>query len=86
MILEKTTMGYDVTWPNGEYIGQFIMGVDGYFNYWPKGSNGGYYDEGFLYAIADHLKELNREWDKQVQNDPAISGLRNNDVQQGESV
>lgn len=89
MILTKISPsgdGYDVWWPNGAYIGQFLLGDDGYYNYWPEAYKGGYYDEGFLYAIADQLKELNREWDQQVQNDPAISRLRNDDVQQREPL
>ena len=50
---------------NGVYIGDILCDVDGYYKWWPD-NKGGYLDEMFLYAMAEYLKSLNREWDSQI--------------------
>ncbi len=66
-------------------MGYFVAGDDGYYAFWPEEKTRGYYDEGLLYGLADLLVEVNAEWHEQVMNDPNI-GLRNNNLQQGESL
>jgi hypothetical protein len=39
---------------------------DGYRYYWPKGFPHGAFSASNLRDIANHLDELNAEWDKQV--------------------
>ena len=65
--------GFMVYWENDVYVGDIIVGDDGYFAYWPAKKNG-YATSYFLRAIADKLDELNEKWDKIVRSDPAING------------
>lgn len=58
---------------NGVYMGDVLAGVDGYYVFWPE-LRGGYWSEGMLLEIVNHLKALNAEWDAQVQKD--LSGSR----------
>lgn len=48
--------------------------VDGYFVWWPNGPLNGFHDSDSLRQMADWLDEMNAEWDKIVQSDPAIGG------------
>lgn len=58
----------------GKYVGDFVCGDDGYFDWWPipglTGSLSGYN----LYDMYQNLEALNKEWDDIVQNDPKIGG------------
>lgn len=52
---------------NGVYMGDFIVGDDGYFYWWPKHpSNGGCIDAWVLRELADRLDDLNETWDIQL--------------------
>lgn len=59
---------------NGLLIGRAYQEVDGYFVFDHNTALRGYQNEYMLYAIADELRMLNREWDKTVGRDPAIGG------------
>lgn len=50
---------------NGSFIGEVLIGEDGYYAWWPN-QKAGYLDEGFLYALYLFLRELNADWDKVV--------------------
>jgi hypothetical protein len=65
--------------------GEFVVGDDGYYVYWPTTEpyqhadggwtgGGGSYTAADLRSLADELDRLNAPWDKVVQNDPAIAG------------
>ena len=54
--------------------GDFVMGEDGYYVFWPTGSNRGALTPRDLRILADELDRLNAPWDEIVQNDPSISG------------
>ena len=58
---------------NGVYMGDVIVGDDGYYYFWPE-NRGGCWSEGHMIEIAAHLRKLNAEWDIQVQTDPTIAG------------
>lgn len=49
-----------------------VLGEDGYYVYWPEQYTQGYLSEYHLTLILRLLKEKNKEWDEQVQNDPSI--------------
>lgn len=51
---------------NSIYIGDAIMCEDGYFNFFPDLSNGGYWPSHLLRFIADKIDEINAPWDKTV--------------------
>jgi len=69
---EKNKHGtYVVYWENGVNIGEFIIGDDGYYVYFPI-QKYGYITSYFMRAIADKLDELNKDWDKIVRSDPLI--------------
>lgn len=59
---------------NGLLIGYAYQEIDGYFVFLPNDKLQGYQSEYNLYAIADALRMLNRDWDKVVGSDPAIGG------------
>jgi hypothetical protein len=82
--LEKISGGFDAFWENGVELGQILCDVDGFYKYWPI-YQGGYYDEWFLLSMADTLKELNKKWQEEIDNDP-VFGLRNDNTQHGESL
>jgi hypothetical protein len=42
-----------------------IQDVDGYYYFWPS-EGGGYFSEFVLRTIADHLEELNKPWDNEI--------------------
>lgn len=68
MKLEKTKVNsflYLVSF-NGEIIGRAIMDVDGYFYFWFERKDG-CSSEHTLRAIADILHDLNKDWDKHIQ-------------------
>lgn len=54
--------------------GDFVLGDDGYYVYWPKGYAGGALAPHHLRWLADELDKMNAEWDAKVQSDPLISG------------
>lgn len=58
----------------GKYIGDFVCGDDGYFDWWPD-SHEGSLSGANLYDLYQNLEALNKEWDSIVQNDPKIGGL-----------
>lgn len=43
-----------------------IQDVDGYYYFWPS-DGGGYFSEFALRVIADHLKELNKPWENEIE-------------------
>ena len=49
-----------------EERGDFVRGDDGYWVYWPDGTNMGALSPWELRALADELDRLNAEWDKIV--------------------
>lgn len=57
---------YKVYYENGVYIGDFLVGDDGFYYWWPEFKSG-CLDEGFLLDVYNNLKELNKEWDAQIQ-------------------
>jgi len=63
---------FKVYWENGVYVGDFIIGDDGYLAYWMEGTRKGYVTSYFLRAVADKLDELNERWDKIIKSDPRI--------------
>ena len=62
---------FQVFYENGCYVGDFMVGDDGYLAYWPVQKEG-YITSYFMRAVADKLDELNEKWDKIVQSDPNI--------------
>jgi len=72
---EKNGFGtIKITNKHNTQIGEFLLGDDGYYAFWPPVYwSGGCYPEWLLKELADKLEELNEAWDAVVQNDPAIS-------------
>ena len=64
----------NVFYENGVNIGEFIKGDDGYYIYFPV-ENGGAWSESVLYALAQHLEELNKEWHNELMNRPEETEL-----------
>ena len=62
---------FKVYYENGVYVGDIVIGDDGYFAYWPE-MRPGFVTAVFLRAVADKLDELNGKWDKIVRSDPNI--------------
>lgn len=58
---------YDVYAYNGVFIGNFLIEVDGYYNWWPVKERDGYVPAHMLRALADALDEINKEWDETIQ-------------------
>ena len=54
--------------------GDFVMGDDGYYVFWPTVRNIGALSTVDLRILANELDNLNREWDIIVQSDPRIAG------------
>lgn len=75
---------YKAYWENGVYVGDLVQDVDGFYKWWPTKGNG-YIDEWFLLCMYQRLKEMNKKWQEAIDNDPVL-GLRNDDVQQRESI
>ncbi len=69
--IESRTGSYKAYWNNGNKIGDFLIGDDGYYAYWPI-QKSGYITSCFMREVADKLDELNEEWDKIIQSDPDI--------------
>lgn len=59
---------------NDVYLGDIIAGDDGYYTFWPDPQSHGYWEALILTSIGELLNELNADWDRQVQSDPAIGG------------
>lgn len=51
---------------NGVNIGEFLTGDDGYWAWWPKNDQVGYWEAHMLLAIAAALDELNKPWDDHI--------------------
>ncbi len=66
--------GTKLYYENGVYLGDVIADVDGYYKFWPDCKGGGYWDEHILRLICLHLEGMNKEWDEQIKNDPALGG------------
>lgn len=62
---------YDVHYENGVKLGQFLMKEDGFYDFWPD-IRGGHWPEHLLRLLADGLKDLNAEWQKQIEEDQNI--------------
>lgn len=71
-------------WENGVYVGDILMDVDGFYKWGPK-ENGGYLDEWFLYCMFTKLKEMNKKWQEQLDNDP-VCGYGSNNLEQWEPI
>ena len=52
--------------PHNCPMGELCKEVDGYYVWYPDVYRGGYWSEWLLRAIADKLRELNKEWHEQV--------------------
>ena len=52
---------FKVFYENGVYIGDFVAGDDGFYNYWPE-LNGGYWSAEVMRTIANMLDEMNAPW------------------------
>lgn len=59
---------YKVYYENGVYIGDFVVGDDGYFDYWPELHNGAI-SSWHLFDLHQNLEALNKEWDNFVQSE-----------------
>ena len=57
---------YKVYYENGIYIGDFMIGDDGYYYYWPE-HHDGCLDSYHLFDIHQNLEALNKEWNEIVQ-------------------
>lgn len=51
----------------GAYLGDFVVGDDGYAMYFPDKENGGGFDSYILRLLAEALDEKNAPWDEIVQ-------------------
>lgn len=72
--------GYQVFYAgNGQYLGDFLCDVDGYYKFFPS-RTGGYWEGWVMRAIADEEEELNREWQEIIDNDPALNGVALNTI------
>lgn len=59
---------YHLYYYNGVFCGDFLMGDDGYYEWWPEfPSRGGSLSSHFLREVADKLDKLNADWNKIVQ-------------------
>lgn len=60
---------YEIVFENGAKLGDLQRDVDGYFYWWPVNpSNGGCLQSWILRNLADKMDELNRGWDKTINN------------------
>ena len=59
---------------NGVFIGDYEMGDDGYYVFFPNKESGGYWNENLLMYILLQLRRLNLEWDTQIRTDPMAAG------------
>lgn len=49
--------------------GDFLMGEDGYWVWWPEEGILGFLESWALRVIADELDKRNEDWDKKIQED-----------------
>ena len=49
--------------------GDFVQMEDGYYVFWPTSQHRGFITAVELRILAQHLDDLNREWDEQVRKD-----------------
>ncbi len=67
LLLKKINTGcYTVCYENNVYLGQFICGIDGFYDFWPKENSTGCYPEHLLLSLHLELKELNKEWNTKI--------------------
>jgi len=57
---------YSVMMNNGIELGEFVKDVDGFFYFWVNKNLSGCLSESIIRYVADELKELNKEWDKEI--------------------
>ncbi len=57
---------YEVYYNNGMLLGSIYQEIDGYFVFLPI-LRQGYWDGPVLEQIAKYLEDLNKEWDKEIQ-------------------
>lgn len=50
---------------------ELVMMDDGFWYYWPDKNSTGGYSMTYLRIIADHLEELNHDWEEQIGRDLA---------------
>jgi len=55
----------NIDFPQRE-VGSLVMGVDGYFYFWPVDNNGAW-SSYHLREVANKLDEINKEWHQQVE-------------------
>lgn len=59
---------------NGVHIGEYELGEDGYYVFYPDSTKGGYWNENILFYVLLQLRRLNLEWDTQFKTDPLVCG------------
>lgn len=60
---------YKLFYNNSVYMGDIYMEIDGYYVWLPNPKQSGSLGEYFLFAVAYTLLDLNKKWDRQIQND-----------------
>lgn len=55
------------------YLGDVIRHEDGSYYFWPRRDNGGCFSEGNLLELTALLRQINAEWDVQIQTDPIFN-------------
>lgn len=63
---------YIVHHDSGARLGEILQGDDGYYIFYPSLPCTGFWKAYVLHGIALKMHELNKAWDKQVQDDPLI--------------
>lgn len=71
--LKKIVGGYKAYYKDKIFIGEFLCGDDGYYNWWPD-TRSGYLTSYDLKEIANELDNLNSDWDREVKE--ALSNIR----------
>ncbi len=56
-----------VFYTNGHYMGDIFAKEDGFYDWWPEKSNGGYIPAWILRELADTLDELNKDWQEEIE-------------------
>lgn len=64
--LDKMNNSYYWVCQETQYIGNFVMDVDGFFYYSPSKKLDGLWSEHSMREVADKLKELNKDWEEQI--------------------
>ena len=59
---------YNILYENGVYLGDIIQKEDGFYDWWPPfPSNGGCWSSYVLREIADKIDELNKPYEKELE-------------------